>query len=417
MKDRLLALLFALGALLLFYLLFIGSPAGLRDSVTRPTSDAGDANGYLAARSWLQQQGVRVGSLRERYTQLDEQSPAAAGNLLVVTVPGVERFQTDELAALDRWVRAGNTLLVQAALIDAPAWADERTAEALADLESLTGLEFEQAAAQAPSRSDTAVVADHVVIRAAGSHPLTLGAEVLAVSSAEPPRSWLLRTPSDAFALALASEVQTGEGALFVRQSGSGRILILTTAAVFANSNIDRADNARLLANVVQHSIGADGVMLFDDLRQGAVLGYDVAQFWRDPRLSGSLLVLIVAWLIWVTGGTRLALPPEANAAPSTTDLLTAAGGMLSARLRPAAAAACMYEAFLRRVARLAGAAEARSTEQSAVLWSWLARQPRVSADDRLQLEQWYSAVLANKRVPLRELHNLFLRVDRQLST
>ena len=101
MKQRWLSLLFALGALLLFYVLFIGSPTGLNDQVARPTASSTDANGYAGARAWLVQQGVAVRSLRERYTALGSQNLAPAGNLLLVTLPGVERFQSEEFASLD----------------------------------------------------------------------------------------------------------------------------------------------------------------------------------------------------------------------------------------------------------------------------------------------------------------------------
>ena len=52
-------------------------------------------------------------------------------------------FNTEEFVPLDRWIRAGNTLLVLAALSDIPDWAFVRQESRLGDLNLLTGLEFE----------------------------------------------------------------------------------------------------------------------------------------------------------------------------------------------------------------------------------------------------------------------------------
>ena len=48
-------------------------------------------------------------------------------------------------------------------------------------------------------------------------------------------------------------------------------------------------------------------------------------------------------------------------------------------------------------------------------VWRWLATQGSVSRHDLEQLERWYRATMAGSRVPLREIHNLILRIDRQL--
>ncbi|MCB1623536.1 MAG: DUF4350 domain-containing protein, partial [Pseudomonadales bacterium] len=414
MKQRWLSLLFALGALLLFYVLFIGSPTGLNDQVARPTASSTDANGYAGARAWLVQQGVAVRSLRERYTALGSQNLAPAGNLLLVTLPGVERFQSEEFASLEQWVRAGNTLVVLAALVDTPAWAVGRTSAVLAETESLSSLEFES-----PDVRDSRVTSNDgidIAMRSNGSHPLTSGDRSLLVRSTAPPRLWFLRTPNDSFALALASEEQTHEGVLFIRLLGNGRIVVSTAASLFANDTIGRADNARLLANLVANDVGPAGTVLFDDLRQGVAASYDTVQFWRDARLHWTFAVVVCAWLLWVIGGTRLVVPRRTDAAPSPAALIAAAGGMLSARLRPAVAAREMYAQFLQRTAAGSGIVQPLTDERSTEVWNWLERQRSVSQHDRAQLKDWFRATQSGQRVPLVKLHNLFLRIDRQLA-
>ncbi|HEX7416489.1 MAG TPA: DUF4350 domain-containing protein, partial [Steroidobacteraceae bacterium] len=127
MKERLLTLAFAIGSLALFYVMFLHSATALdgRSDVARPLASERRGNGYFAAAEWLRRAGVRVESLRERYTGLerDRHAHPARGNLLLLTLPGVSGFKTEELRELDRWIRRGNTLLVAAALVDRPDWA------------------------------------------------------------------------------------------------------------------------------------------------------------------------------------------------------------------------------------------------------------------------------------------------------
>lgn len=441
MKQRALSLLFAVGALALFYILFIGSPAGLQDDVTRPTTDTTDANGYAGARAWLAQQGIAVRSMRSRYDGLAAMSPVSTGNLLVVTLPGVERFRAEEFVPLDQWVRSGNTLLLLAALTDTPPWSAGRTSAVLAELESLSGLEFESPAARdqrlqgvragtdASLPTDEPMTGDlqetlaaltrrenvRIVARTRGRHPLLEQVRSLEVLSTAPARPWLLRTPYESFAFALATEERSGEGVLFIRPLGGGRIVVATVASLFANSALSRADNAKLLANVVAYSVAADGAVLFDDLRQGASMTYDAGQFWRDSRLHWTFAVLVLVWLFWVTGGTRLAVPRATPAAPGTTELMIAAGGMLAGRLRPAAGSRLVFEQFFRRLASRSSAAARPIADDPGSVWRWLATQGSVSRHDLEQLERWYRATMAGSRVPLREIHNLILRIDRQL--
>ena len=75
------------------------------------------------ARTWLRLEGVKTESLRQRLESLATHTElAATGNLLIVTLPTSAAFESAEQIALDRWIRAGNTLLVMAALSDNPDW-------------------------------------------------------------------------------------------------------------------------------------------------------------------------------------------------------------------------------------------------------------------------------------------------------
>src|SRR5215468_2260643 len=112
--------------------------------VPRPTTQERGGNGYHAAMQWLDAEHIRTVSLRDRFDKLPRKaSLPQTGNLLIVTLPSTTTFKTEEFRPLDGWVRAGNTLLVLAALSDNPEWAFSFGSMTSGDLNLLTGLEFE----------------------------------------------------------------------------------------------------------------------------------------------------------------------------------------------------------------------------------------------------------------------------------
>jgi hypothetical protein len=116
MRERGVAFLLALAALAAFYGLWLRpSPSFDPDAfIARPTTSERRGNGYAGLYEWLQRSGVEVRSLRERYGTLPDLEISPRGKLLILSLPAVEVFHSDDLSALDRWVRAA-TLLIGAA--------------------------------------------------------------------------------------------------------------------------------------------------------------------------------------------------------------------------------------------------------------------------------------------------------------
>ncbi|TLY55309.1 MAG: DUF4350 domain-containing protein, partial [Gammaproteobacteria bacterium] len=159
MRERLITLGCALGALLLFGALLVRG-AGLDSRrVALPTTIERHGNGLAGAMSWLEAEGIRTLSLRERFDTLAKRRDLpAAGNLLIVTVPVATPFRVQEARAVDHWIRAGNTLLVLAALSDTPAWARGGLG-VHNDLQQLTGLDFETLhGAESPQHAATRLI-------------------------------------------------------------------------------------------------------------------------------------------------------------------------------------------------------------------------------------------------------------------
>ena len=429
MRERLTTLACALGALLLFATLFLHGEGLDSRRGTRPTTIERGGNGLLAAMSWLNSEGIRTLSLRERFDNLSRRRDLLpAGNLLIVTAPALTAFRLTEANALDHWVRAGNTLLVLAALSDRPEWALGGFVHG--DLSLLTGLEFQSTAARttAPSQhanedaSDAAARVLAATRRLAQpetstlisnrSHAYLEGVRSAVALSDYPPQSWNVRLPRAGFVLALAHEKQSGAGVLWVRPRGSGMVIVSGFGSLFTNRALGEADNARLLANLVGSSVGPQGVVLFDDEHQGLAAAYDPAKFYRDPRLYATLGVLGAVWLTWVLGGTRLQLQQARAPVPREAELVRATGDFLARVLRPAAAARRLFEHFFRRL----HARTHRGASYDGPPWDWLENHPRLARADVQQLKNWYADAYSDRRVPLARLHNLIVRAERQLA-
>ena len=421
MRERLITLVCALGSLLLFAALFVRGEGLDARRVALPTTLERHGNGLLGAMSWLEAEGIRSVSLRERLDTLAKRRDLPrAGNLLIMTVPVATPFRVQEAGAVDHWIRAGNTLLVLAALSDTPDWG-RGGLSIHNDLQLLTGLDFaavsraqgsQSAAARMLEASRELAQPQRGTLVPNRPHPYLRGVRSVVASSDYPPQAWTVRVPRDGFVLSLAHQSETGEGVLWVRPVGSGTIIVSGFGSLFSNRALAGADNARLLANIVGATVRSDGAVLFDDEHQGLAAAYDPAKFYNDPRLYGTIGVLAAVWLIWVLGSTRLRLPATRVPAPREAELVRATGGFLARVLRPAAAARRIFEHFFRRL----GARTHSGAQGAGLPWEWLEHHPRLARADVQQLKDWYAQAHSDQRVPLTALHNLIVRIERQLA-
>ena len=433
MRERLTTLACALGALLLIgTLLLRGDTLAVRRASPPTTLERSD-NGLLGATTWLQSEGVRTLALRERFGALLQQARLPrSGNLFIVSLPVVTGFTSAEALAIDRWVREGNTLLVLAALRDRPGWA-QYPFVMNNDLLLLTDLSFaptaeqhgERSPAQRPAAAAPADRRERLTRLATElespelgtlvpnrAHPFFSGVTRAEALSDYAPLGNSVTIPRDGFVLSLAHEKGSAEDAFWVRPLGEGTVIVSGFSSLFSNRALGRADNARLLANLVGASVAADGVVVFDDEHQGLSDSYDPKRFYRDRRLYGTLAVIAAVWLSWVLGATQLHTPLARTGAPREAELVRTTGLYLARVLRPAAAARRLLEQFLQRVATATGAGDA----EPARLWEWLENHPRLPRGNVQQLREWYVAAGANRDVPLIRLHNLVRHTERQLA-
>jgi hypothetical protein len=425
-RERIVTLLCALGALALSVTIFWQGNGESEEKISRPTTVERGDNGLLGAMTWLNGERVRTLSFRERFSALPaHRELPASGNLMILSLPAASGYSNAEVVALDNWIRNGNTLLVLAALQDRPRWAPVPFLMNQ-DLQLLTGLEAVRS--EAPNASSTkakepsrpyAAEADDPLQKPQRLHLLPNRAhrffEHVTDASAfsdYKARTSTLAVPRDGFALALAHAAASGEPAFWLRTDGAGAIIVSGFASLFTNRALGTADNAQLLANIVATTLAAQGVVLFDDQHQGLTAAYDPVKFYRDRRLYQTVGVLAATWLVWVLGATRLKLVRQRPRAPREVELVQTTGLFLARVLRPAAAARQMFENFFRQLR-----AGARGRPQDpGTLWEWLDNHPRVDRADVQQLRVWYAAAHADQRVPLLRLHNLILSTQRQIA-
>jgi len=422
MRERLFTLLCAAGALALFFAMFVRREGGfnVRNDVARPTTAERRGDGYSAAFTWLNAEHTRAISLRQPFDKLAEiKSLPPSGNLLIVTLPAFSGFKTEELVPLDRWIRAGNTLLVLAALSDNPAWAFSSSDVAPADLNLLTGLEFETTRSRdlrlrgrpPPAEDSRALVEPgRTALVPNRAHPYFNNVNEAIALSDYTAHPWTVKVPYRGFVLALGRQRETGEGVFWTRPLGEGRIVVSGAGSIFTNRALSLANNAQLLANIVGANVKEGGAVLFDDAHQGLGPSYDPAEFFKDRRLYATVAIFIGLWLVWVLGSTRLRVPTSRIAIPREAELVRASGGFLARVLPTHAAAQRLFDHFFRRVNAHA------QRHGGGPPWDLLERQSRVAAHDLRQLKDWYAKAFAAQRVPLVRLYNLILRIDRQIA-
>jgi hypothetical protein len=382
--------------------------------LSKPLSIESGDDGYQLAWRWLSQEHIPVASLRERYDRLTDValSPAAFGNVLIVTLPAELPFQSAEWERLDRWTAAGNTLLVLAAMDDTPRWSLGRDPSKA--LQRISGLHFETDSTKR-NQTLTQQVGDWLQPHPfsfvpQGQHPLLRGVGSLYAISDMPSDSWLAHPMDMTLALGIAQRPDVDQSVLWLKPMGQGQIIICAFATPFSNRAITQADNARLFANIVAWTRAPAGRVIFDDAHQGLVSFYDPAHFFADPRLHRTLLWILILWLVFVLGPQRLRSAPDSWHAVDETALLEASGRFYTAAVDSADARRALFENFFNDLRRRIG-----WVQNGEPVWEWLSLQAAITAEQRAELQDLYARVCAQERVSLPRLHNFLISLEGQL--
>lgn len=442
MKDRLVTLALAIGALALFYTLMLHRPASPQERVTRPQSTEQGPNGYLALTLWLKAIGLPPLSLRDRFTKLDQQAGVPkTGNVLISSAPHLYPLRDSEVWPLRSWIAEGNTLLVVAGLSDTPEWAMGEGADPafLRHLESMTGVKFAQLPATAagneqaqpessPAQKDAAAAAkekpqalvnpfakldppESFEMAPNGPHPLLEGVSSVKALSDFPTAKWQASSSSlSELVLELAREDQAGQPVLWLVPYGHGQIIVSGYGSVFTNRLLGEKDNARLLSNILRWSLAPQGRVVIDDMHQGLVSFYDAQAFFGDKRLHATLWWLLGLWFVFVLGSQRLRASASRWQPVDVTSFVRASGGFMARVLKPATAAQQLFENFFNELRRQTGL-----QPNGAPVWDWMAERSVVTDRDLARLREWYTRSMRGARVDLPALQNLLTQVRQRL--
>ena len=399
MRERLPTVLLALGALLLFYLLFVPKPQPAASPEGLPLSIDGRADGYLATWRWLGAQHIRRLSLRYRYDRLPTLLHRPTGNLLLLTLPQRVPMQADELDALRRWIDQGNTVLIVAALDDTPLWSfGADGALALTDLRRLTGLQF-------TSTSTSLLRGQQLEFLGVDAQPLLAGVSRLQPVAALPASNWSERPlPEVSVPLTLATRRNLGTPTLWLQSRGAGQIILCAAASPVSNAGLLLADNARFLANVVSWSVGPGGTVVFDDAHEGLTAFYDAAAFFADPRLHRSLGWLVVLWLAFVFGIQRMRAVRAPWQPVDESAYIEASARYLAAVVRPEDIGQRLIEEFIAEIRRRAPRTDP---------WDWLRSASGAPERACRALERFHARTRSGASIDLIKLQTLLARLRR----
>lgn len=413
MRQRWIALALAAAALLTFYALVFPKPAAPGAQLSRPLSTETGADGLAGAWRWLEASNIPLVSLRQRYDQLPLMRLPPRGNVLLVSLPVHLAVRAPEQVALERWIERGNTLVILAALDDTPKWAllDELN---LPMLEDWVHMQFSAQHSSDDSAGlrqslTTLIKPAEIELEPQGTHALLHDVHQIAVSSELPASHWLAHR-GDTATLAIARRRDDGNPALWLQARSSGQILLCALAAPFSNAQITRADNARLLANIISWSRAVDGRVLFDDVHQGLVTFYDPKAFFADARLHRSLGWIVALWLLWVLGSQPLRWQQRPWSPIDETQLIEAGGRFYSRHVPPVAAAQGLLENFFNELHR-----RLHQREDGTAPWEWLARQPQLPPTALESLRRYQQQVLNQEKVDLARLQNLLAELRRSI--
>lgn len=416
MRDRLITLCGALGALLIFVALIYQPEQASR--VSLPTTLDHAENGYLGLSRWLTVNDIPQASFRNRFSRLAQDYPEP-GNVLLVTFPFTQPARDNELDDLHRWVSGGNTLVVMAALNESPDWAlghTEAFIERMGDLSTVFFRAIPDETTSEDSESTpaninlgTPDIQDPTAISytTSASHPLMENTYYLSGVTDSITSLWEpIPETGGPTPIRVATVDGYDAGGLWQQAYKQGSIVISGSASLFSNRQINEEDNAQLIANLIALHLGEGRSFIIDDYHHGISEIYDPDAFFADARLHSTLLLTLAFWLIYMLGSTGRLGQYTTSAPPlQQSSLVGALAGFLQRKLSAVDAGKLMIESWLRQTAGV----EASIPE----LWRRLQTMPLIDAEHLSQLETHYTSLLSGQSPPLKEINNLINQLER----
>jgi hypothetical protein len=143
----------------------------------------------------------------------------------------------------------------------------------------------------------------------------------------------------------------------YIERIGFGRVVVLADPLVFCNGNLDKTDNAALLASVLD-TAGASAPATFDEYHHGLTVSDFAPQAWLTTPWGAALLWLLVAVFVGLLlRGRRFGplVPRPAEVARSDAEWAVAVGQLLRRSSARAVTLGLLAQATERAVASYNG--------------------------------------------------------------
>ncbi|MGB5277912.1 MAG: DUF4350 domain-containing protein [Gammaproteobacteria bacterium] len=406
MRDSLITLA---GALLsLFLLVSLMSQPPDQRQFSRPTTEDAGKHGLKAVHSWLVENKVNTYSLRKPYDRIDTENLPASGNLMIVSLPFIREALDSEWAALNTWIRRGNTVLVMAAMYHSPQWGEDNqwTTESglIAAIEAMTAEQFtlqRDLRGNSETAFDLAALQESIQAFKPSTVPLypaaehTLFHQVNELESWHTPglyqntdktgamkSYWSIDSESSRLALRLLYADTPQQTAMWLLPVGEGWVYLSAFPDLVSNRVLKQQDNAHWFANLLRLTVVNNGHLIFDDYHFGLSDLYDPEAFFSDRRLHNSLLFIGAFWLLYALGRSpRLAPLKKRRRQHATTDFIEATAGFITRRVKPRALAKNLADRLLVEVSQ-------RTRLKGEPLWRWLHDHPEISDADVRRLQR-----------------------------
>jgi hypothetical protein len=177
---------------------------------------------------------------------------------------------------------------------------------------------------------------------------------------------------------------------------------------------LGRQDNRRLVGNLIRHHLAPEGRVLFDDGHQGMHSIYDARAFARDPRLWGSIGLLLAFWVLYaVFAESRLGPPLEPVPRASQADFVRMLGGFFARKVAPNAAGRKLIGNFLSQSALLSPGDAAATGDEA---WRRIEATGRIDPGLVAALQRDHERLHGGRRVNLVELQRRLRAARRALS-
>jgi hypothetical protein len=243
-----------------------------------------------------------------------------------------------------------------------------------------------------------------------GNHPLTAGVEAVSALSEYWSYKFTTSSPDGGAVLELMDDVDTDLPALWAGPLGSGTIVVSAYGSIFTNKLLRRADNARLMSNLIAWRLAPQGVVLFDDMHQGASSFYDPEAFFNDSRVHATFWWIIGLWFVWAVLTTKLRVTQPALGPLHEVGFIRSIGNFFARTVPVAAVGERMCTHLFNDIRQRLG-----WPQNGEPVWDWLRSLTAVPASEVVALERIHSRLAAGHKVDLGHLQNLIISVRKQV--